>query len=84
MASTGMLVVQWPLVLGCDAAGVVVKAGAKANSPLGPLKVGDEVFGCTRLGDAPYATCQEYACPLHLHSLRSALTSRCSFSWTPP
>ena len=60
MAFTGLLVQQWPLVLGCDAAGVVIKAGSKAQGPLGPLKVGDEVFGCTRLGDAPYGTAQEH------------------------
>jgi NADPH:quinone reductase-like Zn-dependent oxidoreductase len=60
MAQSGILVLNWPLVLGVDAAGIVVKAGAKAEGPLGPLKEGDEVLGCTRLGDAPYATCQEY------------------------
>jgi NADPH:quinone reductase-like Zn-dependent oxidoreductase len=60
MAFSGILVLKWPLVLGCDAAGVVVKAGSKAQGPLGLLKIGDEVLGCTRLGDYPYATCQEY------------------------
>jgi NADPH:quinone reductase-like Zn-dependent oxidoreductase len=60
MAFSGTLVLHWPLVLGCDAAGVVVKAGSKAVSSLGPLKVGDKLLGCTRLGDKPYATCQEY------------------------
>jgi NADPH:quinone reductase-like Zn-dependent oxidoreductase len=62
MAFSGLLVLKWPLVLGCDAAGVVVKAGSKAEGPLGPLKVGNEVLGCTRLGDEPYATAQEYVC----------------------
>ncbi|KIW00765.1 uncharacterized protein PV09_07746 [Verruconis gallopava] len=60
MASSGILVLSWPLVLGCDASGVVVKAGQKAQGPTGPLKVGDAVLGCTRLGDKAYGTAQEY------------------------
>jgi len=60
MAGTGLLVVDWPFILGCDAAGVIVKAGSHAVGPLGPLKVGDEVCGCTRLGMKGYSTCQEF------------------------
>jgi NADPH:quinone reductase-like Zn-dependent oxidoreductase len=65
MAGTGLLVVEWPFVLGCDAAGVVVEAGSKAIGPLGPLKVGDEVCGCTRLGNPGHSTCEEYVCIDH-------------------
>ena len=60
MAGSGLLIVEWPFVLGCDASGIVVKAGARAEGPLGPLKVGDEVLGCTRLGHKGYSTCEEY------------------------
>ncbi|KAF2418902.1 GroES-like protein [Tothia fuscella] len=60
MAFTGLLITKWPFILGCDAGGVVVKAGSKAEGPLGPFKVGDEVCGCTRLGMPGYSTCQEY------------------------
>ena len=63
MASSGILVLDWPLVLGCDAAGVIVEVGPNANGPLGPLKAGDEVCGCTRLGSKGYSTCQEYVSP---------------------
>lgn len=58
MAGTGLLVVDWPFVLGCDAGGVVVKTGSKVSN----LKVGDEVLGCTRLGVKGHSTCQEYVC----------------------
>jgi NADPH:quinone reductase-like Zn-dependent oxidoreductase len=60
MANTGMLILDWPFVVGCDAAGIVVKAGSKAVGTLGPFKVGDEVLGCTRLGSKGYSTGQEY------------------------
>jgi NADPH:quinone reductase-like Zn-dependent oxidoreductase len=46
--------------LGCDVAGVVVKAGPKAIGPLGPLKEGDDVCGCTRLGSKGYSACEEF------------------------
>ena len=59
MGEYGLLVVSWPLVLGVDAAGVVVEAGKEATSKYG-LKVGDEVFGCTRLGMPGYAAGQEF------------------------
>jgi len=60
MANTGLLILDWPFVMGCDAAGVIVKAGSKAVGPLGPFKAGDEVLGCTRLGSKGYSSCQEY------------------------
>ena len=57
----GVLVLSWPLVPGCDAGGVVVKAGKNAVSALGEhFKEGDRVCGCTRLGSPGYATFQEY------------------------
>lgn len=59
MAVYGLLVVEWPLVLGVDAGGIVVEAGKEATSKYG-LKPGDEVFGCTRLGSPGYACGQEY------------------------
>ncbi|KAI9826824.1 MAG: lysophospholipid acyltransferase [Thelocarpon impressellum] len=53
----GILVVSWPIVLGCDAGGVVVEVGKDAGSS---FKVGDEVCGCTRLGTPGHSTLQEY------------------------
>lgn len=59
----GILIDSWPLTPGTDAAGIVVKAGKNAISPLGkPFKEGDRVFGCTRLGTAKYQAFQEYVC----------------------
>ncbi|KAF2267843.1 GroES-like protein [Lojkania enalia] len=61
MADFGALVVEWPLVPGCEAGGVVVEAGKNAISPLGvSFKEGDEVCGCTRLGYRAYSPWQEY------------------------
>jgi NADPH:quinone reductase-like Zn-dependent oxidoreductase len=61
MAYSGVLVVDWPLGLCVDAAGVVVKAGVKAIGPLGTkFEKGDEVCGCTRLGMKGYASGQEF------------------------
>jgi NADPH:quinone reductase-like Zn-dependent oxidoreductase len=57
MSGSGLLVIDWPLVLGVDAAGVVVEVGEKAASK---FKVGDEVCGCTRLGSMGYSTCQDF------------------------
>ncbi|KIX93685.1 uncharacterized protein Z520_10591 [Fonsecaea multimorphosa CBS 102226] len=59
MAGYGLLVVGWPLVLGVDAAGIVLEAGSEAASKYG-FKAGDHVFGCTRLGVPGYAAGQEY------------------------
>ena len=59
MANYGLLVVDWPLVLGCDASGVVVESGETAKSKYG-FNVGDHVCGCTRLGSKGYSTAQEF------------------------
>jgi len=56
MQGTGMLVLSWPIVLGCDASGVVTEIGEGVSK----FKVGDKVFGCTRLGHAGYGTFQEF------------------------
>lgn len=61
MADMGLLVESWPLIPGCDAAGVIVKVGKDAESALGgKFKVGDEICGCTRLGQRGYGAWQEY------------------------
>ena len=59
MQSSGLLVMLWPIVLGCDASGVVVEVGKAAASD---FKVGDRVCGCTRLGIPGHSTFQEYFC----------------------
>jgi NADPH:quinone reductase-like Zn-dependent oxidoreductase len=56
MQSSGLLVEEWPIVLGCDASGVVVEVGDDVTK----FKQGDYVFGCTRLGVPGYCTFQEY------------------------
>lgn len=56
MQGTGMLVLSWPIVLGCDASGVVAEVGEGVSK----FKAGDKVFGCTRLGHAGYGTFQEF------------------------
>jgi NADPH:quinone reductase-like Zn-dependent oxidoreductase len=54
----GLLVADgFPVGLGVDAAGVVVKVGDQAGAK---FKVGDEVCGCTRLGTRGYNTAQEF------------------------
>ncbi|PGG98961.1 hypothetical protein AJ79_08736 [Helicocarpus griseus UAMH5409] len=57
MRSMGVLVHTWPLGLGIDVAGVVVKVGENATSK---FKVGDHVCGCTRLGYPGYNGGQEF------------------------
>ncbi len=52
----GILVQSWPIVLGCDASGTVVEVGEGVTK----FKVGDEAFGCTRLGEPEYGTFQEF------------------------
>lgn len=59
MSQYGLLVVDWPLILGVDAAGVVTDSGNEATEKYG-LKAGDEVFGCTRLGCQGFSAGQEY------------------------
>ncbi|KAG5300986.1 oxidoreductase, zinc-binding dehydrogenase family, conidia-enriched transcript [Histoplasma ohiense] len=57
MQSSGVIVHEWPLFLGVDVAGVVVKVGENAASM---FKVGDYVCGCTRVGYPGYNSGQEY------------------------
>lgn len=59
MANTGLLVTEWPLVIGVDASGVVFECGEEA-SPKHGFNVGDYVCGCTRLGMKEHAAGQEY------------------------
>lgn len=68
MSTYGLLVVDWPLGLGCDSAGIVTDSGNEATEKYG-LKAGDAVFGCTRLGVQGYAAAQEF----HLFDARVAL-----------
>ena len=60
MQSTVLLVTAWPIILGCDVAGVVVEVGKFASSS---FKVGGEICGCTRLGVPGHSTFQDYVCP---------------------
>lgn len=61
---SGLLVSSFPIVLGCDASGVVVEVGSEEttskSSSSSSFKVGDRVCGCTRLGEPGYGTFQEY------------------------
>jgi NADPH:quinone reductase-like Zn-dependent oxidoreductase len=56
MRTTGLLVQDWPIVLGCDASGEVVEIGDEVTK----FKVGEGVFGCTRLGGKGFGTWQEF------------------------
>lgn len=58
MQSTGMMITQFPIVLGCDASGVVIEVGEDVTK----FKKGDGIFGCTVLGVPGHATFQEYVC----------------------
>lgn len=60
MQQTGMLVQSWPIVLGCDASGIVVECGEGATKFKSVDGVPQGVFGCTRLGFPGYSTFQEY------------------------
>ena len=59
MTQMGLLVSEWPVVIGADASGVVVEASPEAESKYN-LKAGTYVCGCTRLGMTQYAAGQEY------------------------
>lgn len=59
MASWGILVQQWPLVIGVDASGIIVESSSEASSKYN-LTPGKYVCGCTRLGFTEYSTGQEY------------------------
>jgi hypothetical protein len=55
MHHTGMLVLEWPAILGCEASGVVLAAGSEVTR----FKEGDHVYGCSRLGARSFATFQD-------------------------
>lgn len=56
MQSSGMLITEFPIVLGADASGVVAEVGEGVTK----FKKGDGIFGCTALGVPGYAPFQEY------------------------
>lgn len=57
MQHTGANILSpYPAILGCEASGVVVRAGASVTR----FAPGDFVFGCTRVGESEYATFQEH------------------------
>ncbi|KAH7070778.1 chaperonin 10-like protein [Paraphoma chrysanthemicola] len=59
-ASTGAMVDSWPFTPGCDSAGVITQLGPNPVSALGhEFKVGDYVFGCTRVGQKGYTAWSE-------------------------
>lgn len=58
MIATGLLMEEWPLVLGSEGCGIVEELGEGAEKY--GFKVGDYVFGCVRLGYTQYAQGQEY------------------------
>jgi NADPH:quinone reductase-like Zn-dependent oxidoreductase len=55
MQHSGVLVTEWPIILGCEASGVVVEIGDGVTK----FKPGDYVFGCTRLGYNKHSTFQQ-------------------------
>ena len=73
MQGTGMLVLSWPIVLGCDASGIVTELGEGVSK----FKVGDKVFGCTRLGQTGYGTFQEFVSELNLGKEREKINPAC-------
>ncbi|KAI9647746.1 hypothetical protein NHQ30_004133 [Ciborinia camelliae] len=56
MRTTGLLIPSYPIVLGCDASGIVVETGPEVSK----FRVGDGVFGCARVGSVGYGTFQEF------------------------
>ncbi|KAF7872261.1 hypothetical protein EAF04_003185 [Stromatinia cepivora] len=56
MRTTGLLIPSYPIVLGCDASGVVVETGPEVTK----FRVGDGVFGCARTGAVAHGTFQEF------------------------
>lgn len=56
MRTTGLLIPSYPIVLGCDASGIVAEIGPEVSK----FRVGDGVFGCTRVGTMGYGTFQEF------------------------
>jgi NADPH:quinone reductase-like Zn-dependent oxidoreductase len=55
MQKYGILVLTWPAVIGCEAAGVVIEVGEGVTK----FKLGDYAYGCTRLGNNPYSVFQD-------------------------
>jgi NADPH:quinone reductase-like Zn-dependent oxidoreductase len=55
-----MLVESFPIVLGCDASGIVIETGSQNSRFAHVNGVPQGVFGCTRLGQPGYCTFQEY------------------------
>ena len=56
-ATTGLLIVGWPFTLGADGSGIITKLGPDVPSH---FKLGNTVFGCTRLGSPGHGTAAEY------------------------
>lgn len=56
MQMTGMMITEFPIVLGADASGLVVEVGESVTK----FKIGDKVFGCTALGMVGYSPFQEF------------------------
>jgi NADPH:quinone reductase-like Zn-dependent oxidoreductase len=54
------MVQSWPIVLGCDASGIVVECGSPDSRFKSVNGTPQGVFGCTRLGFPGYGTFQEY------------------------
>lgn len=69
MQTSGLLVSSWPIVLGCDASGIVVEVGENVGQL---FQVGDQVAGCTRLGVPGFSTFQEFVCHHRLAQSGSA------------
>jgi NADPH:quinone reductase-like Zn-dependent oxidoreductase len=55
MHHTGLLITDWPAVIGCETSGVVVDVGEGVKR----LKKGDYILGCTRVGSPGHSTYQE-------------------------
>ena len=60
MQQIGLMVQSWPIVLGCDASGVVLESGSPNSRFQYVGGVPQGIFGCTRLGFPGYGTFQEY------------------------
>lgn len=55
MQHSGVLVTEWPAILGTDGCGVVLETGDRCSR----LKKGDYVFSCMRVGQNKYTPFQE-------------------------